>query len=161
MHAALLDGDTLVNIFANGAEIFGKATGIGFAVGAVSTFILGKRSVAAKLIVIAIPAFIIGIITPGFINWMIASLRDANTPENIVIPLCWVIGIVGTIAVSVFAIVTGFLPTIVAFKRNKQNRKLIFLLNILLSIIPVLGWNIALFMAFMDDKDKTATKVKL
>ncbi len=158
MHATFFYCEALINIFEQGTEIFGIATGIGFAIGAISILFLGKFSVAAKLIMIAIPAFIIGIIAPDLIPWSIASLRDANIP---MIPLCWIIGIVGTLGVIIFAVITGFLPTIVAFRRNKRNRKLIFLLNILLSIVPILGWNIALFMAFMDDKVKMPVEKRI
>lgn len=147
MSSNLTNLEALLNIIANGLEIFGIAGGFGLFIGGISILFLKKWSVAVKLIVIGVVTSIIGLSAPQTINWIIASMGDAGIV---------VVALFGLVLSLVLMFGVGFLPTIVAFKRQKANRKLILVLNILLSLIPF-GWNIALFMAFMNDKEKTAT----
>jgi hypothetical protein len=69
--------EILLNIFANGGEIFGVLFGGGIVFAAFARLLNGAKLIKAK---IALGIFVIfaALAFPGIINWLIASLRDAN-----------------------------------------------------------------------------------
>jgi hypothetical protein len=151
--------EAILNIFANGADILGKSGGTEFLLGALSVLFLKKKLIAGKLAAVGILALLVGFVTPGTIAWIVASVRDANIPMSSAEPWLWIIGIIGLLGVLAFAIISALLPTIIAFKTDKQNKKLVLILNILLLFIP-LGWNVALFISLKDDKAKRGAQIK-
>jgi hypothetical protein len=147
--------EALLNIFANGTEIFGISLGMGLLIGALSILFLKKWSTAAKLAAAGVPVLLFALATPVVINWVVASIRDFNFPAHIESPLLWFTTAVCFLVALAFFLIGWLLPTIVAFRRHKRNRVVILVANILLSFVPF-GWSIALFMSFMDDRETVA-----
>ncbi len=145
--------EAILNILANGAEIFGKSVGISFLLGALSILFLKKWSIAGKLASAGLISLLLGFITPGFLIWIVASIHDANISMDSAEPWLLLGGILGLLLLIVAVLASWFMPTIVAFKRHRENRKLVLILNLVLGLIP-LGWNVALFMSLMNDKQK-------
>ena len=75
--------EALLNIIANGAEILGIAIGgplavFGIPAGIVMLFFKGKRWLAIPFILTGPLILLTGLAMPGFINWLVASARDAH-----------------------------------------------------------------------------------
>ncbi|HEY9713894.1 MAG TPA: hypothetical protein V6C72_10515, partial [Chroococcales cyanobacterium] len=75
--------EALLNIMANGIEILGLFCGIGYLLKALcSVGLNGSRATAQTRIfqnvAVGLSCIVAGLLTPGFINWMVASARDAN-----------------------------------------------------------------------------------
>lgn len=74
--------EALLNIIANGLEIlgivFGAPTCLLVPVGLVLVWMNGKRLIGAAMIIVGPTIVILGVATPGIINWLVASARDAG-----------------------------------------------------------------------------------
>lgn len=74
--------EALLNIFANGVEILGIAFGapacLLVPVGLVLVWMKGKRLIGTAMIIVGPTIVILGVATPGLINWLVASARDAG-----------------------------------------------------------------------------------
>ena len=70
--------EALLNILANSSEIVGIQVFGGFFMAGVILNVKGKTKPGSILICVAIFSLVGGLATPGIINWLIASARDAN-----------------------------------------------------------------------------------
>ncbi len=131
------------------AMFAGVVGGLGFLWTAVCVLILKKWSVAGKLAAVGLCAIGLGIVTSRVLNSSVASTYDVLIPG----PLkgwLWIIGIAVLLVAVGFTLISCFLPTIIAFKARKKNRKLVMWWNILLGWFP-LGWYLALYESLKDD----------
>lgn len=144
--------EALINIFVNSMEIFGIVVGPALLLGAFSALCLQRWASAGKLAIAGIILFISALAAPKITDQILVSLHSTNTEQ--LIPLTLLAIILLLLDLGLFIGIT-FLPTFIAFKKNKSNRITILVLNILLWFLPF-GWNIVLFMSFMDDKEKVA-----
>jgi hypothetical protein len=78
--------EALLNILCNGFELFGLIGGIALMaralmVSADSLRILGAKLTKTQAVCIAVLMIAVALSVPGFVNWMVASARDANLFE--------------------------------------------------------------------------------
>lgn len=145
---SLANMEALLNIVANGIEIWGIGSVGNFFAGAIICFVL-KRPVFGAICVILCPvSLVFGLGTPGMINWLVASARDANLFEG---PnaTSFLIPIILLPVVVVLAI--GFIPAVIAFRRNHQHRFAILGTTLVAWMVPF-GWPALLFWSMWDRK---------
>jgi hypothetical protein len=139
--------ETLLNIYCNGSEIFGKSLGLGFLLGAISLLFLKEKTNAIKLAIAGVLYLLWGLSTIPLVQWL-----AANSPSIIL----GAFSVLACLFLLCAVLIGYFLPTLVAFKRSKPNKKLLLILNIFLGLLP-LGWNIVLFISFKKDKQPSLT----
>ncbi len=134
--------EALLNIAANGMEIWG--------LGAVANFFFGGIAALAKKgwIVGAILLFLIPVVgilgfgTPGLINWLVTDRMKDQSSRFILIVIMYVL-----MTSLVFGF--GFLPTMISFARQHSKKWLIFGLTFISWIVPM-GWPALLLFAYWD-----------
>lgn len=71
--------EALLNIIANGMEIWGLSSGIPmFALGITLLFLRDRRMLSVVFLVLGPILTMGGLAIPGIINWLVASARDAR-----------------------------------------------------------------------------------
>ena len=116
-----------------------------YVLGAVATCLQKQWKMMTVLIFLTPISFICGLGTPLF-DKILISYADSQGGGDIAILFCFLSGI---IALIWFAFM-GFLPTIIAYKRNYESKKLIFILNWLIAIPLV--WPILLYLAYSEEE---------
>ncbi|MBP7861368.1 superinfection immunity protein [bacterium] len=152
MHSDKANYEALINIFANGTEIFLMQSGALFLLGAFSLLFLRKWKTAGKFALSGIVSIPIGLAFPGVVNVVVVSIKNSNTSPDTGLAFLMVPVFIGFLLLIAGFFRVFFLPTSIARHRKKINEKQILVLNILLGLIP-LGWNVVLFMSYMNDKE--------
>ena len=128
----------------------GVAMSAAFLVGAITILFTHKWAVSARLAAAAIVTYLVASSTAAAINSGGFGSVNPTTAFH------WNV-LLSILILTAVAFLLGYiLPSIVAFKRSKNNRKAILVLNILLGLLPVV-WNVLLYLSFMDDKKTTTT----
>ena len=70
--------EALLNIIANGCELLFMSIGVVMIVSALINIAKKNAMGTARQIGVGVACAIIGLATPGVINWLVASARDAN-----------------------------------------------------------------------------------
>lgn len=143
--------EALLNICGNGLEIWGISSSGSFFVGAIVSFVMRHYILGGLLLFLTPGSFIGGLAAPGVINWIVASARDANTPE-----VMGALAIVVAIGFFTTMMAIGFTPTAIAFARRHPQKWLILLSTFVSWLIP-LGWPALLFWAYYDRQPQGAT----
>jgi len=143
--------EAILNICANLTEIVGVRYGVGFIVAAALIAFIKKWRVARNYLLIAIGSLMCGFAMPGAMNWAVATIRDAQAQDLLLLlaVLCGVIAL----AVLVVGIGLLYLPVHIAKKRQKKRIGWIIGLSALSILFGIL-WSIALFLAHRDDKQE-------
>jgi hypothetical protein len=149
---------------------FGNLVAVTLWLGALPMIFLKKRRVAAKLIAASACFFALAFVSPSFVTWAADTIHLPGLPEQ------WLIRIFSVLLTVLFSAAI-FLPAVVARRRQRSNRRLILMLNMLLVLGAIAGWiatgevplswniilalalvawNTLLVMSCLDDKQKTA-----
>lgn len=130
--------EALLNIIANSVEILSFAFQPEFFLGAIAIFVRKRWRLGLALLGSSFVLAIVGLATPGFFNWFIASGRDADALE-LGVGLCAIFAF----AWSIYFCSLLFVPSILAFKSDYSRKKLILGCNflVLLPVVyPLLFW---------------------
>ncbi len=141
--------EALFNICANGLEIVGIRYGIVFIITAVLIAFLKQWKVARNYLLLGVGTTICGLAAPGFLNWIAASIHDANA-EYLYGPFA-ILCVIFTFGVAIVSLGLLYLPVHIARKHQKQKLGWIIGLTAFSLLIPFL-WSIAVFLAYKPDK---------
>lgn len=150
--------EALLNIVANSVEIMGIASVGSFFVGAIIAFVRHRPILGAMLLVLCPVSLIGGLGTPGVINWLVASARDANLfdqPEQAMLMAIPIIIVVLAVLLGI-----GFIPAIIAFRANHEHKWIIFFMTFIGWIVPF-GWPALLFWALIEARKTDGPKPEL
>lgn len=137
--------EALLNIMANGLEIYGIASTGSFFAGAIIMFIM-RKPLYGVIMLIACPVSVtLGLATPGVINWLVASLRDANMEDQ------FYLAFIPLLFALLATVVIGFIPSMIAFKRKHEHRWPIFGATFVSWLVPF-GWPALLFWSLWTPK---------
>lgn len=139
------NAEALLNIFANGLEIWGISSAGNFFGAGIVFFILRKPRLGGISMALCPISVVAGLIAPGLINWLISATR-AN-------PIEWLPTIIVPLALITFVLVVGMglLPVILAFKLRNKHKWLIFLSTFIAWILPF-GWPALLYWSLRAEK---------
>ena len=141
--------EALLNIIANSVEIMGIANVGSFFIGAIIAFVCKRPILGAILLVLCPVSITVGLATPGVINWVVASARDAQVLDS---TTSFMIAIPLVLSLALAAIAIGFIPAILAFRSRHQYRWAIFGATFVSWLVPF-GWPALLFWAVYKSKD--------
>src|SRR5205823_6266221 len=140
--------EALSNIFAKCFEIAGIQYGIWLFMAGVFLLFTKRKEIAGRMLIIGILLAVLGFAMPGILVLIANAIHpgDGGVAEI----LFWAITIIGLIVLIPAYIVTYFLPSIIAFKRTKDNRTMLVILNVVSLIVPF-AWSAAFAMACVDN----------
>lgn len=139
------NAEALLNIFANGLEIWGMSSAGNFFGAGIVLFILRKPLLGGISMALCPISVIAGLAAPGLINWLVSAAR-ANPTE-------WFPTIIVLLAFITFVLVfgMGLLPVILAFKLKHKHKWLIFLSTFIAWLLPF-GWTALLYWSLRPAK---------
>lgn len=137
--------EALLNIMANSLEIYGIASTGSFFAGAIIMFIMKKPWFGVVMLILCPVSVTFGLAAPGVINWLVASLRDANMEDQ------FYLAFIPVLFALLAAVVIGFIPSMIAFKRKHEHRWPIFGATFVSWLVPF-GWPALLFWSLWTPK---------
>ncbi len=142
--------ENLLNICANLDEILGIRYAMLLVLGALFLLKLKMWKTAGIYFALGIASILFGLATPGVINWLVDSAKDAN-----VLPTASVVIAVVMSITSLAMLLAGFwllyLPVKIAKANGKENLSKIIGLSAFSIIIPFL-WPFAIYFAYKPHK---------
>lgn len=147
----------LCNLVALSVSTAGLLICQAFLIGAATILFMKKWAISAKLagvgaIALALSFAVSNALNDGLIAHVPGVLQ--NSSEDL--ESHWFVLLLIVILTAAAFISAYILPSIVAFRRNKENRKMILALNILAGWLPFV-WNVLLFLSFADAKKANGT----